>query len=160
MSSLTVTYTSVYYDSYPWRFQWVSDDELEVLEEASQFPERAPPSPDYVPGPEHPPSLDYVPSPEHPPSPDYVPALSSGYVADSGPSTEDPEEDPAKYPADRGDDDDDDYYDEEEEAFDEDDEEEEHLALADSTTLPAIDVVPSAEDIEAFKTDESAPIPP
>ncbi|GKG41007.1 hypothetical protein Tco_0470219, partial [Tanacetum coccineum] len=28
----------------------------------------APPSPDYVPGPEHPPSPDYVPSPEHPPS--------------------------------------------------------------------------------------------
>nr|GEY31603.1 hypothetical protein [Tanacetum cinerariifolium] len=29
----------------------------------------APPSPDYVPGPEHPPSPDYVPGPEHPPSP-------------------------------------------------------------------------------------------
>ncbi|GKC48535.1 hypothetical protein Tco_1071280, partial [Tanacetum coccineum] len=27
----------------------------------------APPSPDYVPGPEHPPSPDYVPDPEHPP---------------------------------------------------------------------------------------------
>nr|GEV74640.1 putative reverse transcriptase domain-containing protein [Tanacetum cinerariifolium] len=27
-----------------------------------------PPSPDYVPGPEHPPSPDYVPGPEHPPS--------------------------------------------------------------------------------------------
>ncbi|GKA69347.1 hypothetical protein Tco_0775411 [Tanacetum coccineum] len=33
----------------------------------------APPSPDYVPGPEHPPSLDYVPDPEHPPSPVEVP---------------------------------------------------------------------------------------
>nr|GFC81175.1 hypothetical protein [Tanacetum cinerariifolium] len=33
----------------------------------------APPSPDYVPGPEHPPSLDYVPSPEHPPSPIEIP---------------------------------------------------------------------------------------
>nr|GEV43047.1 hypothetical protein [Tanacetum cinerariifolium] len=33
----------------------------------------APPSSDYVPGPEHPPSLDYVPGPEHPPFPDYVP---------------------------------------------------------------------------------------
>ncbi|GKB58783.1 RNA-directed DNA polymerase, eukaryota, nucleotide-binding alpha-beta plait domain protein [Tanacetum coccineum] len=33
----------------------------------------APPSPDYVPGPEHPPSPDYVPGPEHPPSPVEVP---------------------------------------------------------------------------------------
>ncbi|GKC53180.1 hypothetical protein Tco_1075925 [Tanacetum coccineum] len=35
MSSLTVTYTSVYSDFEPWRFQWVSDDELEAPEEAS-----------------------------------------------------------------------------------------------------------------------------
>ncbi|GKE25864.1 hypothetical protein Tco_1441248, partial [Tanacetum coccineum] len=40
------------------------------------------------------------------------------------------------------------------------DEEEEQLAPADSTTLPAIDPVPSAEDTEAFKIDESAPTPP
>nr|GEY43506.1 putative reverse transcriptase domain-containing protein [Tanacetum cinerariifolium] len=33
----------------------------------------APPSPDYVPGPEHPPSPDYVPGPEHPPSPIKIP---------------------------------------------------------------------------------------
>ncbi|GKF97300.1 hypothetical protein Tco_0293121 [Tanacetum coccineum] len=33
----------------------------------------APPSPDYVPGPDHPPSPDYVPGPEHPPSPAEVP---------------------------------------------------------------------------------------
>ncbi|GJU43896.1 hypothetical protein Tco_1201162 [Tanacetum coccineum] len=33
----------------------------------------APPSPDYVPGPEHPPSPNYVPGPEHPPSPVEVP---------------------------------------------------------------------------------------
>ncbi|GKA28463.1 putative reverse transcriptase domain-containing protein [Tanacetum coccineum] len=32
-----------------------------------------PPSPDYVPGPEHPSSLDYVPGPEHPPSPIEIP---------------------------------------------------------------------------------------
>ncbi|GKF79742.1 hypothetical protein Tco_0235310 [Tanacetum coccineum] len=38
----------------------------------------APPSPDYVPGPEHLPSPDYVPGPEYPPSPvevPYVPEL-------------------------------------------------------------------------------------
>nr|GEX55259.1 hypothetical protein [Tanacetum cinerariifolium] len=36
----------------------------------------APPSPDYVPGPEHPLSLDYVPGPEHPPSPVEIPYVS------------------------------------------------------------------------------------
>ncbi|GJT62477.1 hypothetical protein Tco_1006010 [Tanacetum coccineum] len=64
----------------------------------------APPSPDYVPGPEHPPSPDYVPGPEHPPSPVYVPDPS--YVADSYSDKdpkEDPEEDHANYPADGGD---------------------------------------------------------
>nr|GEV19810.1 hypothetical protein [Tanacetum cinerariifolium] len=65
MLSSTVTYTSVYTDFEPWRFQWVSDEELEA-------PAKAPPSPDYVPGPKHLPSPDYVSRPEHPPSPDYV----------------------------------------------------------------------------------------
>nr|GEZ74331.1 hypothetical protein [Tanacetum cinerariifolium] len=32
-----------------------------------------PPSPDYVPGPEHPPSPNYLPDPEHPPSPIEIP---------------------------------------------------------------------------------------
>ncbi|GKF89241.1 hypothetical protein Tco_0263204, partial [Tanacetum coccineum] len=48
--------------------------------------------------------------------------------------------------------------DEDEEPFEdeEDDEEkEEHLALADSSDVPAIDHVPSARDTEAFKTDEA-----
>nr|GEW78337.1 hypothetical protein [Tanacetum cinerariifolium] len=36
----------------------------------------APPSPDYVPGPEHPPSPDYMPGPEHPPSPVEIPYVS------------------------------------------------------------------------------------
>nr|GEY04268.1 hypothetical protein [Tanacetum cinerariifolium] len=35
----------------------------------------APPSPEYVPGPEHPPSPDFVLGPEHPPFPVYVPYL-------------------------------------------------------------------------------------
>ncbi|GJZ08749.1 hypothetical protein Tco_0543032, partial [Tanacetum coccineum] len=34
-----------------------------------------PPSPDYVPGPEHPSSTDYVPGPEHPPSPIEIPYI-------------------------------------------------------------------------------------
>ncbi|GKF80452.1 hypothetical protein Tco_0239054, partial [Tanacetum coccineum] len=106
---------------------WVSDPKLEALEEATQSPKQAPPSPDYVPGPEHLPSPDYVPGPEYPeylvPSNDEVPiedqalladasptALSPSYVADSDSSEEDPEEDTeedhVEYPADGGDDDD------------------------------------------------------
>ncbi|GJY45390.1 hypothetical protein Tco_0434453 [Tanacetum coccineum] len=185
-SSSTLTYTSVYTDFEPWRFQWVSDEEPKV-------PEEAPPSPDYVSGPEPPPSPDYLPGPEHPPSPVYVPepeyleylvpsdakapvedhplpddasptALSPGYIADSDPKEdpkEDPEEDPADYPADGGDEDDDETSDDDDDDdVEEDEEEEEHLAPADSSAVPTIDLVPSAEDIEAFETDESAPTPP
>ncbi|GKA87956.1 hypothetical protein Tco_0809720, partial [Tanacetum coccineum] len=42
---------------------WVSDDELEAPEETPQFLKQAPPSSNYVPGPEHPPSPDYMPGP-------------------------------------------------------------------------------------------------
>ncbi|GJT17515.1 hypothetical protein Tco_0876221 [Tanacetum coccineum] len=162
----------------------------------------APPSLDYVPGPEHPPFPNYVPGPEYPPSPveePYVPepeypeylvpsdakapledkplpadasptVLSPGYVADFD-LDEDPEEDPADYPTDGwdgddepsdDDDDDDDTDDKDEEPFeDEDDNEEEegHLAPTDSSTIPVADLVPSARDIKAFETDESAPTP-
>ncbi|GJW49180.1 hypothetical protein Tco_0090531 [Tanacetum coccineum] len=161
---------------------WVFDDESEVPEATPQSLGQAPPSPDYISGPEHPPSPNYVPGPEYPeyvaPSDDEVPiedqplladaspiTLSPGYVANSDPSEEDPqedlEEDPVEYPADGGDDDDDDKEGEEgEEEDDEEDEEEEHLALADPTTLPVGDPVPSAEDTKAFVTDEAAPTPP
>nr|GEU92230.1 hypothetical protein [Tanacetum cinerariifolium] len=130
-------------------------------------PKQEPPSPDYVPGPEHPTLPNYVHGLEYPeyvaPSADEIPiedqplpadasptTLSLGYVVDSDPSKEDPEEDPkedlADYPADGGDDD------EEEESFEDDDDEEdveaskededdeeEHLASADSAALPVID---------------------
>ncbi|GKE56631.1 hypothetical protein Tco_1495816, partial [Tanacetum coccineum] len=97
-------------------------------------------------------------------------ALSPSYVADSDldeDPEEDPEEDHVDYPADGrdgdnepsdDDDDDDDTDDEDEEPFeDEDDDEEEHLALADSSVIPFVDLVPSTRDTEAFETDESAP---
>ncbi|GJU59570.1 hypothetical protein Tco_1237336 [Tanacetum coccineum] len=168
MSSSTVTYTSVYTDSNPWRFQWASDEEPEA-------PAEAPPSLDYVPGHEHPPSPNYVSGPEEqeqaPLSPDYVPepeyleylapsddevpvedqplpadaspaALSPGYIADFDPE-EDPEEDPATYP----------------ESSEDDDEEEEHPAPTDSSVIPIDDPIPTAEGTEAFKTDESAATP-
>ncbi|GKC35750.1 hypothetical protein Tco_1048134, partial [Tanacetum coccineum] len=57
------------------------------------------------------------------------------------------------------DDDDDDSSDDEEEEDDEDEEEEEHPAPSDSSAIHIVDLVPSAEDTEAFKTDESAPTP-
>ncbi|GJR18521.1 hypothetical protein Tco_0967048 [Tanacetum coccineum] len=125
--------------------KWVSDEEPEEPEEAPQSLEQAPPSPDYVSGPEHPPSPDYVHGLE---SPEYLVPSDDEDVLEK-----DPEEDPAKFPADGGDDDD---YEEEEEEQDE--EEEEHLALADSTTLLTVDPIPSAED-KSIETDESAPIP-
>ncbi|GKD74759.1 hypothetical protein Tco_1333041 [Tanacetum coccineum] len=96
---------------------------------------QAPPSPDYVSGPEYPPSPDFVPEPVYPefmpPEDEVLPAEehplpsavsptadSSGYVPESDPESdpeedpeedddEDPEEDPADYPADGGDDGDD-----------------------------------------------------
>ncbi|GJW25441.1 hypothetical protein Tco_0039252 [Tanacetum coccineum] len=66
MSSLTVTCTSVYSDSEPWRFQWVSDDEPQSPGATPQLLKQAPLSPDYVPGLEYPPSPDIVPGPEYP----------------------------------------------------------------------------------------------
>ncbi|GJY06809.1 putative reverse transcriptase domain-containing protein [Tanacetum coccineum] len=140
--------------------KWVSDEEPKAPEEASPFPEQEPPSTDYVPRHEHPPSLDYVPGPE------YLEYLVPSN--DEEDPEKDPEEDPANYPADGGDDDNDEEEEdeasekdeeEEDEASEKDEEEEEHLALVDSTTVPAIDPVPSVEDTEAFKTAKSAPTP-
>ncbi|GKB01788.1 hypothetical protein Tco_0829832 [Tanacetum coccineum] len=182
LASSEVTYTSISSHGDP--LAWAVD--FFGLQEPDS-PEAAPASPDYVPGPEEPEqaplSPDYVPGPEYPeylaPSDEEAPvedqpyavanspiALSLGYVADS-----DPEEDHADYPADGGDDDDepsddddddDDTGDEDEEPFEDeedDEEEEEHLAPADSPAVPVIDPVPSAEDTEAFETDEAAPTP-
>ncbi|GJU97042.1 hypothetical protein Tco_1326313 [Tanacetum coccineum] len=96
---------------------------------------QAPPSPDYMLGPEEP--------EQAPPSPDYVP----------GPEHTD-DEIVAK---DQGDEDDD-----VDMETDGDEEEEEHPAPADSVVvaLPTTDQAPSAEETEPFETDESAATPP
>ncbi|GJT96413.1 hypothetical protein Tco_1091931 [Tanacetum coccineum] len=129
----------------------------------------------FVPEPEYPeylvPSEDEAPMEDQPLPADASPAaLSPGYVPDSDPE-EDPEEDSeehADYPADEGDgddepsnDDSDDDNDDDEEPFkdEEDGEEEEHITPADSSAIPVVDLVPSAEDTEAFETDKSAPTP-
>ncbi|GKB87539.1 hypothetical protein Tco_0959811 [Tanacetum coccineum] len=117
-SHATITYASISSDSNlpPWGFHLLSDAEPQSLEAASQSLEQAPPSSDYVHGPEY---LEYLaPSDNEIPVEDQLlpadaspTALSPGYVADS-----DPEEDPANYPVDGGDDDE-----EEESSKDDDD---------------------------------------
>ncbi|GJR67385.1 hypothetical protein Tco_0013450 [Tanacetum coccineum] len=77
---------------------------------------------------------------------------SPGYITDSKPIKDDPEEDPEMDPVD--------YVanEEEESSKDEDKEEDEHLALADyALSIP--DSVSSAEEMEPFETDESAATP-
>ncbi|GJV96600.1 hypothetical protein Tco_1548177 [Tanacetum coccineum] len=83
-ASSAVTYTSVYTDSEPGRVFWGADEEISdggsprvIVYGYDGLPMQpvAPPSPDYVPGPEHPPSPDYVPGPEHPPSPIEIPYI-------------------------------------------------------------------------------------
>ncbi|GJT73576.1 reverse transcriptase domain-containing protein [Tanacetum coccineum] len=81
-ASSAVTYTSVYTDSEPGRVFWGADEEISdggsprvIVYGYDGLPMQPvdPPSPDYVPGPEHPSSPDYVPGPEHPPSPIEIP---------------------------------------------------------------------------------------
>ncbi|GJY99872.1 hypothetical protein Tco_0517302 [Tanacetum coccineum] len=83
-ASSAVTYTSMYTDSEPGRVFWGADEEISdggfprvIVYGYDGLPMQpvAPPSPDYVPGPEHPPSPDYVPGPEHPPSPIEIPYI-------------------------------------------------------------------------------------
>nr|GFA64705.1 hypothetical protein [Tanacetum cinerariifolium] len=176
-ASSAVTYTSVYTDSEPWRYYGEESAEAGsprvIVYGYDGLPMQpgAPPSPDYVPGPEHPPSPDYIPGTLRGPTlPDDASptAASPGYVADSDPE-EDPKDDHADYPVDGGngdnelsddDDDDDDTGDEDEEPFedeDDDEEEEEHLALTESSIVPIVDPIPPAGDTEAFETDESTP---
>nr|GEZ40811.1 hypothetical protein [Tanacetum cinerariifolium] len=83
-ASSAVTYTFVYIDSEPWRYYEEKSAEVGfpgfVVYGYDGLPMQpvAPPSPEYVTGPEHPPSPDYMPDPEHQPSPieiPYVPEL-------------------------------------------------------------------------------------
>ncbi|GJT54046.1 hypothetical protein Tco_0989100 [Tanacetum coccineum] len=135
----------------------------------------APPSPDYVPGPEH--TDDKIVAEDQPDAEDASPiAHSPDYVLESDPEAdpeedddEDPEEDPVDYSANGRDakDDEDEPSEEDEDddvdmEADGDEEEEEHPAPADSVVvaLPATDQAPSAEETKPFETDESAATPP
>nr|GFC19584.1 hypothetical protein [Tanacetum cinerariifolium] len=150
---------------------------------------QAPPSPDYIPGPEEPkqapPLPDYVPGPKH--ADDEIVAEDQLYAEDASPTAqspeyvsesdleaypeedddEDPEEDPVDYPADGGDDGDDEEGSSEDDEDDDmdieadEEEEEEHPSPADSVVvaLPATDQALSTKETEPFETDESAATP-
>ncbi|GJT03975.1 hypothetical protein Tco_0838437 [Tanacetum coccineum] len=141
-------------------------------------PYAAPPSSDYVPGPEEPDqaplSLEFVPEPVYPefipPEDEAFPAKEQQLLATISPTTdspryiansdleedeEDPEEDPTDYPADRGDDDDDDDESSDDDKDDDDvEEDEEHPALADSVPPPPVHHTTARISISA-----QAPIP-
>nr|GFC02267.1 hypothetical protein [Tanacetum cinerariifolium] len=134
-------------------------------------PEQAPPSPDYVLGPEHADdeivvedqmyAEDASPNAQ---SPEYVPESDlEAHLEDD--DDEDPEKDPIDYLADGGyDGDDEEGSSEDDEDDDMDikaDEEEEHPAPADSVVVAstAADQAPSAEETEPFETDESTATP-
>nr|GFB49695.1 hypothetical protein [Tanacetum cinerariifolium] len=114
-----------------------------------------------------PPSLDYIPGPEEPkqapPSLDYPPEYVSEYDLEAhaeDDDDEDPEEDPVDYPTDGGDDGDDEEGSSEDDDMDieadKEEEEEEHPAHADSVVIASTtaDQAPSAKEIEPFETDE------
>ncbi|GJZ57667.1 hypothetical protein Tco_0613161 [Tanacetum coccineum] len=152
-ASSAVTYTSVYTDSEPRRVFWGADEELSdggsprvIVYGYNGLPIQpvAPPSPDYIPGPEEPQTppvpqdederepmiiqphdLDYMPEPVYP---EYIP-LEDEHVGSKG---EDVDEDDGDSSGDDADDED-----------EEDEEEvEEHLAPADSAV-----VVPTVETV-------------
>nr|GFB66501.1 hypothetical protein [Tanacetum cinerariifolium] len=137
---------------------------------------QAPPSPDYVPGPEHADdeivAKDQLYAEDASPiaqSPEYVPE-SDFEAHPEDDDDEDPEEDPVDYPADGGDNGDDEEESSEDDEDEEDDEidveadkeEEEHPAPADFVVVAptATDQAPSAEKTEPFETDESVATPP
>ncbi|GJS86019.1 hypothetical protein Tco_0752560 [Tanacetum coccineum] len=168
-----VTYTSVYTDSEPCRAFWEADDEevskggiLRVIVlgyNGLPIQPIAPPSPDYIPGPEDP-QTPPVPQDEDERKPmfplppiDSPTAESLGYVtkSDLEEDLEEYEDDKTEdglvdFPMDRGDDGDnddgdssmDDANDKDEDDKDEEEEEEEekeHLALADSAIVVPVD---------------------
>nr|GFD23700.1 hypothetical protein [Tanacetum cinerariifolium] len=145
----TVSYTSISSDSDPsaWGIPLMDAgevSEMDPYEEVAQQGQAAPPSSAYVP--------DLMELKHH------VPVYVLEHVEDPEEESKgDPKEDPIDYAIDADDDED-----EEESSEDDDDEEEDHLAPADLTVVAssAVDHVPSAEETDPFKTDESAARPP
>ncbi|GJR67184.1 hypothetical protein Tco_0013249 [Tanacetum coccineum] len=148
---------------YPAHNRGLSDNGSSVVNGPPRDSRVPPPSPNYVTGPEYPPLPEFVPKPVYPefmpPDDDVLPAEEQ-LLPTVEDDDEDLEEDLADYPTDKDDDDE-----EEDDPFGDeagDEEEEEHLALADfiAVPFPAVDHVPSVEETEPFKTDESVATPP
>ncbi|GJR03211.1 putative reverse transcriptase domain-containing protein [Tanacetum coccineum] len=122
---------------------------------------KAPPSPNYVAGPEEPehapPLPVYVPYVPEPAYPEFMPPEEEVLPIEEQPMPValSPTANSLGYDESSDDDEDDDVNIEE-------DEEEEHLAPADSivVALPVVDHAPSTKDTESFETDESAATPP
>ncbi|GJS97236.1 hypothetical protein Tco_0804204 [Tanacetum coccineum] len=173
-ASFAVTYTSIssYSNGPSWGIPLMSVGKLPEMD-----PYKEPEHPEY-----HVPSDDDMQVEDQPYLDDASPtAESPGHIADSESMEEDSinypdkpedddedpkedlEEDHTDYPADREDGDDepsdDDDDDDEDEDPTEDEEDEEHLDSANFSTVPVVDLVPLARDIEAFETYESAPTP-
>nr|GEU64094.1 putative reverse transcriptase domain-containing protein [Tanacetum cinerariifolium] len=158
-ASSVVTYTSVYTDSKPWRYYGEDSAETGIPRvivyryDGLPIQPVAPPSPDYVPGPEHPPSPDYVPGPEHPPSPIEIPYVPEPeYPEYLEPSDDEAPLEDQPLPADASpiaassD-------------YEDDEEEEEHPAPIDSSAVPIVDPVLPAGDTEALMADEPTHAP-
>nr|GEY89222.1 uncharacterized mitochondrial protein AtMg00810-like [Tanacetum cinerariifolium] len=72
-SHATISYTSM--SSYEVIVNGYFGMPMDPFDPYVQLVMEAPPSPDYIPGPEALPLPDYIPAPEAPPSPDYIPGL-------------------------------------------------------------------------------------
>nr|GEU92492.1 putative reverse transcriptase domain-containing protein [Tanacetum cinerariifolium] len=178
----TIIYTAV---SSP--FRGLSDIESPGVDRPPVMPEdpyayvvaafQAPPSPDYMQGPEYPLTLEFVPKPVYPEfmlaEDDILLAEEEPFPVAASPTTKLPGDDKDESSDDDEDDDNDIEGDEEEDESSDDDEdydidiegheeEDEYLALADSTivALPIVDHAPSAKETESFETEESAATPP
>ncbi|GJV33998.1 putative reverse transcriptase domain-containing protein [Tanacetum coccineum] len=168
-----VTYTSVYTDSKPGRVFWGADEEVSdggsprvIVLGYDGLPIQpvAPPSPDYIPGPEDPQTPpvpqdedergpmfiqahdpDYVPEPIYP---EYIPLEDEHLDPEEDPKEyedDETEDGPVDYPINGGDDDDGDSSRDDADE-DEDGEEDEHLALADSAVVvPTVKLVSPLE---------------
>nr|GEU29628.1 reverse transcriptase domain-containing protein [Tanacetum cinerariifolium] len=177
----TITYTAV-----SSQFEGLSDIRSPGVDGPPVMPEdpyaymvasfQAPPSPNYVSGPEHPPSPVYVPKfvPEPvylefmPAEDDILPVEEKPLPAVASPTTESPDEGDDEDESSDDDDIDIEGDEDEDESSDDDEDDDidiegdEDLAPTDSTTvtLPAIDHAPSVEETKFFKTDESTATPP
>nr|GEZ65656.1 hypothetical protein [Tanacetum cinerariifolium] len=185
-SHATITYTSM--SSYEVIVNGYFGMPMDPLDPYAQRVMEAPPSPDYIAGPDAPPSPDYIPGPEYPeylpPADDVFPAEeqplpaavsptaeSSGYITDSEPEMDLEEEDgddeksegdSIHYLTNRGDDVADDDGDDLSEDDADDEDEEEHLApIVPAPALrSSIYAFEDSDQTEPFEEGETAARPP